>query len=423
MNKPYADCITCSDNEITLRSLDHPQRVSKFIRCLRQILQQGYNLVHIKDLTTITFPNACVPIAGIIDLYRKQGIEFTFDVPTDSYLNKCCFVHPYFCNDTDNLDAAYAYPFDKIFKFNSGLQVAKLSQAFVDILSKLAPCEKGVLDSLNWCINEVMDNVLTHSQSGEGYIMAQLHPKTNHIAVCVSDTGIGIYNTLKNSPHIPQSETDALTMAIQEGVGDGLGQGNGLYGLFASIQLNRGRLSLTSGKSSIMVTETGEIKKFENLPFVSSDNKGTIVDFQLFLNRGFDFPSIFQTIGGYEAFDIRIDNMLSETDEYIHYNVYANSKGTGTREAGRKLRNDILNTMRRESRIMVLDFTHVQTVSSSFIDEFMAKLVLDLGFAKFNEAVRVTGMNERVTFLFERSLYMRISAEWNKQTAHAQAQQ
>jgi len=95
---------------------------------------------------------------------------------------------------------------------------------------------------------------------------------------------------------------------------------------------------------------------------------------------------------------------------------------TGTREAGRKLRNDILNTMRREARIVVLDFTHVQTVSSSFIDEFMAKLVLDLGFAKFNELIRISGMNERVTFLFERSLYMRISTEWNKQAVHSQSQ-
>ena len=140
--------------------------------------------------------------------------------------------------------------------------------------------------------------------------------------------------------------------------------------------------------------------------------KRQIVDFQINLDNPIDFNSIFTSIGQYEVFDSRIDDMLSETDDFIHYNVFDNSQGTGTREAGERLRNDVINAIRRKSRSIILDFAQVQTVSSSFIDEFIAKLVLQMGFIAFNKLVRIINMNDRVSLLCERSLYMRISDEW-----------
>ena len=54
----------------------------------------------------------------------------------------------------------------------------------------------------------------------------------------------------------------------------------------------------------------------------------------------------------------------------------------------------------------------MKTVSSSFADEFIAKMVLRLGFVQFNQLVKLVNVNEDVKFLIERSLYMRISDEW-----------
>lgn len=404
--------ITRRDNFIQIINLDHPKCVSDFILHINLCIQEGYQKIFIECTASRIYPNACVPIAGIIQYYKRQGIEFSFELESDSYLNKCLFSEPYSCSDEDNPNTAYAFPLDKVYKFNSSPQVGDLSQAYVNTLSSLCECESGVLDSINWCINEVMDNVLTHSECQEGYVMAQFHPSTKHIAFCVYDSGVGIFNTLKESKHHPRTEIDALTLAIQEGVGDGKGQGNGLYGLYEAVLKNNGILSLTSGNSSIMLTHTGEMKKFENVPTL--DNvKQTIVDFQINLNRKIDFKSIFSSINSrYDAFDIRIDSMLSETDEYIHYDVFAFSQGTATREAGYRLRNDVLNTIKREKRVIILDFAKVQTVSSSFIDEFIGKLFLRLGFVNFNRIVRIENMNETVTLLCERSLYMRISDEW-----------
>jgi len=400
------------DNIIILNRLNHPKCVSDFIHSIRDCISRGYKDIRISSTAQTIYPNACVPISGIIQHYVDKDISFAFDLDEASYLCGSHFSQPLFFPDDADLDAAYAYPLDKIFKFDSYRQVAKLSQAYVDFISHLAVCEHGVIDSISWCISEVMDNVLTHSASKEGYVMAQFHPSTRHVAFCVYDAGIGIYNSLKQSKHRPQSEIDALTLAIQEGVGDGKGQGNGLYGLYASVLKNKGILSLTSGGSSIMLTSAGAINKFDRVPYLSATEKSTIVDFQIKLDSAIDFSTIFSSIGQYEVFDSRIDDMLSETDEFIHYNVFENSQGTGTREAGAKLRNDVINIFRREKRVVILDFSQVQTVSSSFIDEFIAKLVLHFGFVAFNKYIRIVNMNENVTLLCERSFYMRVSDEW-----------
>lgn len=416
------EIMTREGNTITIKMLKHPRCVSLFIKTIKKCLDEQYRDIHIVLQSSVAYPNACVPISGIIQYYIRNGIQFTFDNHYNLYLKKCAFEKPYSYSDEDDLEKAYAFPLDKIYAFNSDRQTAKLSQAYTDAISKLCECEEGVLDSINWCVAEVMDNVLTHSEQHEGYIMAQLHTKTNHIAFCVYDSGTGIFNTLKDSKHHPHAEIDALTLAIQEGVGDGRGQGNGLYGLYKSVLSNNGSLSLTSGGSSIMLTDTGAINKYENLPYLSRESKQTIVDFQINLKNRISFKDIFSTIDReYIPFDPRIDNMLAEEDEFIHYDVFENTEGTGTREAGAKIRNDVINILKREKRVMILDFYNVKIVSSSFIDEFLAKMVTKIGFIRFNEIIRVANMNDNVRFLFERSLYMRINTEWEERTKETKA--
>ena len=408
--------MTREDNIITMELLNHPKCVSDFLRKVKECIQKGWNNIIIRNNADRVFPNACLPICGLIYYYSKnESIEFEFDIPENSYLSKCGFKAP-FSYDT-NETSEHSAILDKIFLYNSIDQVGKLSQVFIDTISHTAECEVGVLDGISWCINEVMDNVLTHSETFEGFIMAQFHPQTQHIAFCVYDTGIGIYHTLAASKHHPKTELDALSLAIQEGIGDGKGQGNGLYGLYQIVRRNGGRLSLTSGHSSIMLRDTGELKKFNHIPCISNKFRGTIVDFQIDTQKSIDIKGAFQSIGGYDGFDFRIDDMLADEDEFIHYNIFMNSQGTVTRNAGRYLRNDIINILRRENRCIILDFSDVKTVSSSFIDELIAKLVLFLGFIDFNMLIKITGMNDTIKFLCERSLYMRIHDEWDNKNA------
>ena len=123
--------------------------------------------------------------------------------------------------------------------------------------------------------------------------------------------------------------------------------------------------------------------------------------------------NVFKNIGGFDGFDIRLDDMIQDDDRLL-YNVYDNCSGTATRPAGLELRNDVLNSIRRANTGIILDFSNVKTVSSSFIDEFIAKMVLDLGFSKFNNIVKIIGMNDTIEYLCNRAVFMRIHTEWSK---------
>lgn len=400
------------NNNLNIYKLNHPASISDFIRSMFKGKEKGYQQFNIcwKGEESAIYPNACLPIAAIIEFYREQGNEFVFEIFTSEYLNNCYFANPLKL-DVEGIRSLYN-PFDKIIKYDNSAQVAEFTQKCVDNISCQMVCEEGIFESLIWCINEVMDNVLVHSKNNTGYVMAQFHAASKHIAICVADTGIGIFNSLKNSTHHPRKAIDAISLAIQEGVGDGQGQGNGLFGLYQIIQANGGRLTITSGSASLMLAEEKPLQKFDRLPYINKTNQATIVDFQLDLNKNVNIKEAFRSIGGFDGFDIRLDNMIQDNDSLL-YDVFNNCEGTATREAGKMLRNDVLNTIKRTKSLICLDFSKVLTVSSSFIDEFVAKMVIELGFINFNKIISLTGMNDTIKFLCERSLYMRIFEEWN----------
>lgn len=402
-------------NVISIYRMDRPSCASNFLRKLQAGIDEGYKSFSIRWLGELVYPEACVPIAGIIAFYKENyQIKFSYDLPKESYLKHCHFSQP-IVQDAQQLKEEL-FPFDKLYRYSSSTQVASLSKAYIDGLSKLVECGEGVLNGLTWCISEVMDNVLLHSDAGHGFVMAQYHQEKKTLAICVYDSGIGIYNSLSKSKHKPKTASDAISLAVQEGIGDGKGQGNGLFGLYQVIAENKGSLKISSGPSSIMWKSNKEMEKSDHLRFISREFGATSVVFILKLQNTIDIQSAFSSIGGYDGFDIRIDNMITDDGVYL-YDVFENSTGTATRESGELLRNDVINIIRRTKEKLVLDFQGVQTVSSSFVDEFIAKLVIRLGFLKFNHFVKLINMNDDISFLIERSLYMRIHDDWENRNS------
>lgn len=403
------------DDNITINRMNHPSCVTSFIRCVNLAIKRGKRKLNIicKCEKDTIFPDACLPISALIQNYKKlYDVEFNVIIADNKYLKRCSFENPLDLEVKELKECKY--PLDKIFSYSSEEghqgQVAEIVQAYINYISKVTMCEDGVLEGLIWCINEVMDNVLVHSQETTGYIMAQYHSKKKILAICVYDCGIGIYNSLLQGKHKPASEIDSLTMAVQEGVGDGQGQGNGLYGLFQIVNDNNGRLTISSGHSAIMLRD-GDLTKFSDIVTVSEEHLGTIVDFQLDLSKRIDIKKALKSIGGFDGFDIRIINMIEDSN-WLRYDVYDNCSGTGTRIAGKELRNDVLNTIRRANSPIILDFKNVQACSSSFIDEFVSKLVVELGILEFNKLIKIENMNDFVSHLFERSTVMRMHQEW-----------
>lgn len=409
-----AKSVTRVGNVITMTKMNHSRCATEFVRELIRAKDAGYKNIKISWSGTdaAIYPNACVPIASVIDFYMVEyGFSFEYNGFDEykSILNNCHFRNPIVLSGKE-IDSL-SNPFNIILRYDSIDQVYAFTQKCIGFISEQELCAIGTLDGLIWCINEVMDNVNTHSERGYGFVMAQFHRLQKRIVFCIADSGIGIFNSLRASNHRPSTNIDAISLAIQEGIGDGKGQGNGLFGLFQIIKSNGGRLTITSHGASMMLLQDGTINKYTHLPCVNFQTPGTIVDFQMYLDKEVCLSDAFSSIGGYDEIDYSIEKLMDDNN-VIQFDVFANCEGTATREAGRMLRNTVINMVRRASAPICLDFSKVNMVSSSFIDEFLSKMVIDMGLVQFNQVVRIKQMNPTVSLLFNRSTYMRIHNEW-----------
>ncbi|MBR1763073.1 MAG: DUF4325 domain-containing protein [Eubacterium sp.] len=405
-------------NIIYIYRMKNQYCVSDFIRAMqkairyinRKNVEDKRIYVDCTDVVGRIFPDACVPISALIQEYRSlYSLEIYVTVKEHSYLEKICFAAPLNLNEDEILSACD--PFDRIFiyeyKEGGSPQAAAINQTIVNKLSSTALCEEGVLKGLNWCVYEIMDNVLIHSTSKHGYIMAQYHNKTNRIAICIYDYGIGIRDSLIAGGVYSDDEISSIELALQEGVGDGQGQGNGLFGLSQIVSENGGRLAISTGESTLMFNNK-EKTSWSNNPIIDENHKSTTVDFQLDLNKKTDIKKALKSIGDFDDFDIRIEDMKQENGDELVYKVAQNAKDLGTRPAGKAVRLDVLNTIIRTKQPITLDFSEIEIVGSSFIDEFIGVMYIELGSVRFNQLINIVNMNKDVVHLSNRAIAMRI---------------
>lgn len=256
--------------------------------------------------------------------------------------------------------------------------------------------------------------VIQHSDSSHGYVMGQLHTNRKYIAFTIFDTGQGIYNSLRQSVHAPRNTIDAITLAIKEEVtrDKKIGQGNGLYGLHSIIKQGKGRLVITSGTGSYMYNN-GDVKTFDRIPQLSKISPCTIVDFQLdySVDLSLDKALVFRG-KQYNIINLRIENLEDEQGNIV-YKIKEHAEGTGTREAAIRVKNEIFNILQTKPKIIILDFEGVAVVSSSFADELIAKLLLELGLFQFNNIIRLKGLDNSQQNILQRSVIQRLLEEFN----------
>lgn len=109
----------------------------------------------------------------------------------------------------------------------------------------------------------------------------------------------------------------------------------------------------------------------------------------------------------YEMINLHFENL---EDDYgrIMYNISERSEGTGTRESAIRVKNEVLNILSEEQRPITLDFTDVAVISSSFADELIAKLFLNLGLFQFNNLIKIRGLDSSQQSILQRSVLQRI---------------
>ena len=403
-NNYSAPSVTRELNVLSIHRLDHAKAASDFKRVLAQgIYSAKYTAFEITfDEISTTFPNAIVPIACIIDSLREKGVEFTFNnVP--SFLQNTEMLQPkLFENNSRHI-------LNTVWKFSSSDEVGKLVRAYIQELQKSAHFYKGMLNSIEWSLYEVMDNVIQHSKVGIGYVMGQIHQTAKQIAFTVSDMGQGIYNSLKQSDHNPRNPVDAITLAIREEVtrDKSIGQGNGLFGLHSIVKQGHGKLAITSDSGSYCYY-TNNPKTYSDLPRIAADYPGTIVDFQLGYDKDMSLDKALVFRGQvYNIVNINYDEFEDEFGRIV-YSIADRAEGTGTRESAIRVKNELFNILVEQQKPITIDFSGVEVMSSSFADELLAKLLLELGLFQFNNLIKIKGLDKTQQSILHRSVIQRM---------------
>jgi STAS-like domain of unknown function (DUF4325) len=101
-----------------------------------------------------------------------------------------------------------------------------------------------------------------------------------------------------------------------------------------------------------------------------------------------------------------------DTDGNVKFLLKNESEGFGSRSAGEPVRRRLLNVIRAvDNGRAILDFDGVVLVSSSYADEVVGKLFIELGPIEFMRKVELQNLGPLVKGLVERAIVQRATAQ------------
>ncbi|MDW8849860.1 hypothetical protein SD960_07135 [Flavobacterium sp. MMLR14_040] len=178
----------------------------------------------------------------------------------------------------------------QIQKYTSDNQIEVLN-SILKVLREKSSMHDNVYASLDYCFNEILDNVLNHTDEKVGWVVAQYFENLNSIRLIVCDFGMGIHQSLNQKHNF--TEEEAITKCIESGITNGKGQGHGLFATASFIRLNKGWLSLISGKKKLNVSEkktvVKDIQNWQGTCVYIRINTNVDVDYKEFTSQFYDY--------------------------------------------------------------------------------------------------------------------------------------
>lgn len=235
--------VSCQGDTITIRKLNY-YAVGQFYDNIRSLVTaREFDPLFVEIAPDIPiYPNQILPVIGVIEYYRSQGIRIKFR-NLDSRCIGLMNIQIY---------SGESRMLGRVWKFTKSQEVSNIVDGYRKEFERIEVFAKGTLYAMEWALNEVMDNVLRHSGVSCGYVMAQYHQDSKLIALSVFDYGQGIMNSFSSSEYSEsiQDDLSAIELALGEGVTRDkvAGQGNGLFGLVSIVKEGHGLLNIRSGQ-------------------------------------------------------------------------------------------------------------------------------------------------------------------------------
>ena len=216
-------------------------------------------------------------------------------------------------------------------------------------------------------------------------------------------------------PHL-RSDREAIGEAIRKGVtrSRDVGQGNGLAGALRIAAQAGGTFLIASQSGQLRVATEANGQGYEQRSDLRGGARaffGTFVVVEVRTDRPLDLAVALEIGKDEEGSWDYLDAIRGETTDFDVI-VAEEAVGFGSRMAGRALRTKLNNLLRAEDDAVVnLDWTGVPLVSSSFADEAMGKLFVELGPLRFARRVRSRKIEPVVGELIDRAITQRVGQE------------
>jgi hypothetical protein len=189
---------------------------------------------------------------------------------------------------------------------------------------------------------------------------------------------------------------------------DAIGQGNGLYGsLHLAIEF-QGQFAIQSTTGSARWDGSAFVSSNEEVPF-----PGTIVDLQMAdvasVNVGAVITGDPKT--QYQPMSVIEERFLGDDLTTLAIKMSEDLEGWGSRHAGRQARIKLANVLANApgNVPVVVDWSGIGVIASSYADEFIGKTFAELGPMRFMQRVRMTGMAPFVSQLVDRAIQQRVA--------------
>jgi anti-sigma regulatory factor (Ser/Thr protein kinase) len=391
--------------------------IFRFSQILHAVQKRGYSSA-ILDFTNVTlvFETFMVPA---IALCRNEMAEMKFSIRSSSPERVRSLFHNsnwnYLLNPVEYDESTFAgtqhLPAQS---YRTGEEQKGLVDRMMDVILGSLVLQRKNLAALEWSINEITDNVLNHSQSRfGGVIQASTFSQTNSVEFVVADAGIGIPRSLGI-----KDDRQALARAIQEGVTRDKknNQGNGLYGSYRVAAISGGRFEIHSGKATLLSQGVDKVKTSEQLNRVfhgTSVSSKIVCSNESLIEQALVFKGqIYHPSNDY----LEAHYELGDERQYV-FLLKKEAPGFGTREAGRIVGIKLANLLLSDQEYnIVLDFSDIGIISSSFADEAIAKPYVQLGPTAFISRVNFRNIDRTIRALIDRAILLRSrQPDWQEQ--------
>ncbi len=360
------------------------------------------------------FPNGILPIICTIDFYRQKNLKIYIRLPQNDDIRRLFrSVNWAYYLSPGQFEKSESF-YDKHLvtkRFETAEEQKKVVDEFMDVVLRNMQIPKDIISALEWSINEITDNVLNHSESKfGGLIQASTYIKEKKIVFAVADSGRGILKSMQEGYPNLRTELTAIGEAIKAGVtrNPKFGQGNGLAGSLRITNLTGGSLEILSGNGRLKVTEIETNRR----PFKNIFYKGTLVCGEINIVEDFSISAAldFGGSGNYIPTNIIDTKYEMEDENCLIVKMAEETTGFGSRKSGVQIRNKVNNLMNAKPKFpIIIDWAGIPVISSSFADEFIGKLFLEMGAMHFTATIKNKGMENLIRGLLDKAIAQRLT--------------